>query len=270
MTVCIGAICEDGKAAVVAADKMVTFGQPMNLKTEPETLRKVLQIGRNAALLFSGNIADGEDLIAGLNVTPQEELAVADLSRGAKEAYVQVKKSRVEDTILRPLLGANYQQFQTLVAQSPSSQILQQVVAMVMQHNLGMDVLVAGVDDSGAHLFVITHPGVLLKVDTTGYAAIGAGGLHAAIRMSLGHHTRLASLTDTIYNVYEAKKESEVAPGVGKLTDLAVIRQTGVTFAGQGLLDALDKVRFRRPPLSEEQRKSLKEVCDEWTKPAGD
>jgi hypothetical protein len=34
MTVCIGAICEQGKAVVVAADRMMTFGPPMNLQAE--------------------------------------------------------------------------------------------------------------------------------------------------------------------------------------------------------------------------------------------
>lgn len=270
MTVCIGAICENGEAAVVAADKMVTFGAPMNLTTQPQSLKKISQLTKNSVLLFSGTIADGEALVGRLGFAREDEQPLAKVAEETKNAFAALKKSSAEDNILQPLLGANYQQFQTLVAQSSSSQILQQVVAMLMQHNLQMDVLVAGVDESGAHLFVVTHPGVLLKVDTTGYAAVGNGGLHAMIRMSLGRHEKVASLPDTIYNVYEAKKESQVAPGVGDLTDLAVVRRKGVRFADDKLLEALDKVRKQRTPLSEAERKGLKEVCDEWTKATAD
>jgi hypothetical protein len=84
-----------------------------------------------------------------------------------QESYSQHKQQRkVEDTILKPLLGATFQQFQTMVAQSPTSQILQQVLGLIGQHNLQTDVLVAGMDQSGAHLFAITHPGQLLPLAT--------------------------------------------------------------------------------------------------------
>lgn len=267
MTVCIGAICEGGGAAVLAADKMVTFGAPMNLQTEPQALRKITQLTDGSVLSFSGSMADGEDLIARAGIVAGQD-PIVKIAEAIKGAYTDLKKARVEEMILQPLLGANYVQFQTLVGQSSSSQILQQVVAMIMQHNLQLEVLIAGVDDSGGHLFVVTHPGVLLKVDTTGFAAIGTGGLHAAVRLSLGEHTKVTSLVDTLYNVYEAKKASEVAPGVGKLTDLAVIKRGRVRFADQPLFDVLEKAHKERPTLSETEREELKEVCDDWVKTA--
>lgn len=52
MTVCIGAICEDGNTAVVAADKMVTFGAPMSLQMEPATLKKITQLNSEPAVLL--------------------------------------------------------------------------------------------------------------------------------------------------------------------------------------------------------------------------
>jgi len=45
VTVGIGAICENGRTAVVAADKMVTFGNPMNLQTEPPALLPLATTG---------------------------------------------------------------------------------------------------------------------------------------------------------------------------------------------------------------------------------
>lgn len=269
MTVGIGAICEDGKAAVVSADKMVTFGAPMNLQTEPPSLRKIIELTDKVLLVFSGGTADGEQIVAGAKpritaagANPQ----VAQIAQAVQESYAQHKQRKVEDTILRPLLGATFQQFQTMVASSPSSQILQQVIGLLGQHNLNTDVLVAGMDDGGAHLFAVTHPGQLLPLATTGFGSIGSGGLHAGVRMSLSQHTKAASLADTIYNVYEAKRASEVAPGVGKLTDLALIHNGRIVFAGAELMKALEHGHKEKPAPNKAEQDAIKKACDDALK----
>ena len=61
MTVCIGAICDAGKAIVVAADRMMTFGAPMNLQAEG-AVRKIIPLADNVVLLFSGAVPDAEAL----------------------------------------------------------------------------------------------------------------------------------------------------------------------------------------------------------------
>jgi 20S proteasome alpha/beta subunit len=272
LTVGIGAICENGKAAVVAADKMVTFGNPMNLQTEPPALKKIIELTERTLMVFSGSTADGEEIVTGakpsIAVNPRQP--VKSIAEAVKESYSKHKQRRVEDNILRPLLGADFAQFQTLVAQSPTSQVLQQVLGLIMQHNLNTDLLVAGLDDSGAHVFVITHPGQLLPLATTGFGSVGSGAVHAGVRMSLAQHTSAASLVDTLYNVYEAKRASEVAPGVGKLTDLALIQDGHIFFAGPDMLKALENSHKEKPALTKHEQEALKKVCDECTKKQSD
>jgi 20S proteasome alpha/beta subunit len=267
MTVCVGAICDGGTAAVVAADKMVTFGPPMMLQTEPAALTKITSITKECVILFSGSVPDGEEVVirskpklAGTTKPP-----IAQVGEAVKLAYAELKRVRVEETLLKPLLGVDFTGFQALVSQSSSSQILQQLVGMIMQHNLQLDVLVAGIDDSGSHLFVVTHPGILLPIDTTGFAAIGSGGLHAAVRMSLGKHTRMAPLVEAAHSVYEAKKAAEVAPGVGNLTDMAIIKGGMVFLAKEALFQSLESVHKEKPALSTEDREKLQAACDECT-----
>ncbi len=175
MTVGIGVLCDDGKSVVIAADKMVTFGAPMNLLTEPPTFKKITKLHAHCALIFSGSVPDGEERVAAalhqagsMAKSPIEKIAGL-----VKSAYVNLKKKRVEETILGPMLSADFHQFQTLVSQSSSSQILQQVLAVVMQHNMQLELIVAGTDDSGAHLFIVSHPGLVAPADTMGFAAIG-------------------------------------------------------------------------------------------------
>jgi 20S proteasome alpha/beta subunit len=267
MTICVGTICENGGAAVVAADKMVTFGPPMSLQTEPPTLKKITKITDESVFLFSGSVPDGEEILSAVfsRIGKGQRQPIVEIAEAVKIAYIGLKRKRVEETILKPFLGADFAQFQTLAAQSAASQILQQVIGMIVQHNLQSEALIAGIDDSGSHLFIVGHPGILIPLDTSGYAAIGSGALHAAVRLSLAQHTKVASLVDTVYNVYEAKKAAEVSPGVGnKFTDLAVIKAGKVIFAKQAIFDALEKAHKEKPSLTVEEQQELKKVCDEW------
>lgn len=198
-------------------------------------------------------------------VKPVTGLSTVNLAAAAKSAYVALKSKRVQETILGPLLGADFPKFQTLVSQSPSSQILQQVLGLISQHNLQLEILVAGTDDSGGHLFTISHPGMLLPLETTGYGAIGSGGIHAAVRLSLGQQNKQASLVDTVYSVYEAKKAAEVAPGVGTLTDMAIIKDGKVRFVQPEMFTVLERVHKEKPLMSDSEREELKKVCDDCT-----
>jgi len=264
MTVCIGAICEHGKghAVVVAADRMMTYGPPMNLETEPP-LKKIIPLTRNAVLLFSGTVFDGEEIaarvtheIAGSNPTLQE------LSDRVTVAYVDMKRKRVEETILQPFLGIGFPEFRTMAAQAPASQVLQQVIAMIAQHNLNLELIVAGSDSLGSHLNIVTHPGTLLKVGQTGFATIGSGGLHASVWLSLAKHTRLASFGETVYNLFEAKKAAEVAPGVGQLTDIGVIVGGNFSFLEDPLFELLEKAHKEKPTLAEEERAEIDKALE--------
>jgi 20S proteasome alpha/beta subunit len=261
MTVCIGALCEKGKAAVVAADEMVTFGPPMTLQTEPPGLKKIAEIAGSVALLYSGNVSDGEEIISSVrpNIPAGDRPSVAAIAERVRNAYAQLKRKRVEETILRPWLGVDFAQFQEMVVKASASQILGQITGMLSQHNLQTDVLVAGADDTGHHLFIITHPGVLLHMNTLGYATIGSGAAHAGISLALNKHTASDSLGKTIYRVYEAKTAAEVSPGVGKLTDMALLKDGKITFVTQQTLRVLAKVHKDHPDLSGEEEKTILE-----------
>jgi len=244
---------------------MFTFGPPMMMQTEPPGFSKISKIADSAVLLFAGSVPDGEEIVsrARANIAANRAKTVEAMAAAVKDAYVGLKAKRVEETILHPWLGAGFDVFRTMVAQSAASQILQQVLGTISQHNLQLDVLVAGLDSQGSHLFVVGHPGVLLPLDTVGYTAIGSGGLHAAVRVSLAQHTKATPLVETVYSVYEAKRASEVAPGVGKLTDMAILKD-GATFeVPEQLFKVLEEIHKERPALSTAEQARLKEACDD-------
>jgi 20S proteasome alpha/beta subunit len=240
---------------------MMTYGAPMNLQVEM-AVRKIVPITEKAAILFSGSVPDGESLIAR---TKAKILAtghsIQEIVTSAMNSYQEMKRQRVEDLILKPLLGVDFPGFQGMISQSSSSQILQQALGMVSQHNMQLDILIAGFDDGEAHLTALANPGVALPLDTVGSAAIGSGGLHANVRLSLGKQARIVSFSDTVFNVYGAKVAAEVAPGVGKMTDMAVIRHGGIKFFDETAFRTLEAISQDRPALRESDVTQLEQLC---------
>jgi 20S proteasome alpha/beta subunit len=261
MTVCIGAVCDNGRAVVVAADRMMTYGAPMSLQVET-AVKKIVQITDSCVILFSGAVPDGEEVIRRTksNITGHSH-TVSDIASFAATSYQEIKKKRVEDTILKPLLGIEFSGFPSLLAQSASSQMLQQILGMIAAHNLQLELLVAGIDDSQGHLSGIVHPGLALGFDTVGCSAIGSGGLHANVRLALGRQGIAVSLPETIYNVLEAKIAAEGAPGVGKLTDIAIVTKDKIKFLNDDALSALTSLHQVQPTINDETLTKLTELC---------
>jgi|SRR6267143_1710110 len=61
MTVCIAAICENGKNLVVAADRMFTMQAPLNLEFEPP-ISKVERLTPNCVVLEAGNSLSAQEV----------------------------------------------------------------------------------------------------------------------------------------------------------------------------------------------------------------
>ena len=263
MTVCVGAICKSGNAVVVCADRMLSYGPPMNLQAEG-AVRKIYELNGACVLLFSGSVPDGEAILRQTIATmqPLQHPDVSTVANIAGAAYQAHKMKRVEDTILGPLLGTDYNGFRQIVAQSPSSQTFAQVLGMISQHNLQIELMIAGVDGTGAHLAIVSNPGTVTLADTVGTVSIGSGGMHAAIRMSLGLHEKEHTLAQTLYNVHEAKLAAEISPGVGQATDIAVLNGNGVHFVDDQVLAVLKKIHKDRPLLSSAELKKLETASE--------
>jgi hypothetical protein len=113
-------------------------------------------------------------------------------------------------------------------------------------------------------LYAVAHPGILLPMQTTGFTAIGSGGTHGAVRLSLGNQAPAIHLPETIYNVYEAKRASEVAPGVGQLTDMTVLTKKGVAPLSDAHLKELMAFHKKEPGLKAAELATLREICKEY------
>jgi len=82
------AICEGGKTAVVAADKMLKFGAHMTLRMELATLKKITQLNSEPASF--GSVPDAEVLSENTAGASGERIAHLETLELSKIAVLRV------------------------------------------------------------------------------------------------------------------------------------------------------------------------------------
>jgi hypothetical protein len=211
--------------------------------------KKADEMGASCVALSAGNSVFATEIldhvrqdIAG-NRTPEFSKLLAAI----KKAYITVRAEKSEGQIVLSALGADYLLHKKSNVPLPTylekqGQLYQQLVMMQGQFNLGVEFIVAGIDSRGAHISHVSNPGMTAPLDKLGYAIIGSGAIHAQIRLSMAGQTSHRGIPDTLSDVYNAKRVSEVAPGVGKATDLAIIDANGVRYCGEKTMAALEEV----------------------------
>ena len=103
----------------------------------------------------------------------------------------------------------------------------QMIDHQIINTSFNLDIIIAGVDDDGAHLYGIRDPGVADCFDSLGFHAIGIGALHALSTLALTYDPNVKQ-EDMVKRIHSIKKSTEVAPGVGEMTDISIITENGI------------------------------------------
>ena len=252
MTVCLGALCvgadgTDASAVVVASDRMVTMGGITEFEHE---VPKVTQIGDRIVALAAGDALRGAQLINELRRDVHHGAQqLQNVAATAAALYAALRRQQIESEILSPR-GITMQQFYQGLQQAMLPQLVINIDNLIGTFNYNLEVLIAGADDSGAHLYAITNPGGSYNdFQPIGYAAIGSGALHAVQSLIGMRQTPLRSLHETVFNVYASKRRAEAAPGVGRETDVVIIQANAITRVEQPVLQQLDTLyqEYQRP-----------------------
>jgi hypothetical protein len=244
MTVCIAALCKDGDEprAVVVADRMVTLGSFIEFE---HAMPKMTETSPYAIAMIAG------DTLVGTRLAQEaaDELSAAgpsinDIAEQLAAEYEGTRRNRMEEDLLTPR-GLDLESFY-----NGHNALNPQVVAMVdnqmSQYNLGVEVLLAGVDPSGGHVYTVQNPGGAVRLhDIIGYAAIGSGTIHAVQSMIGFGHTANAGYHETVFRAYASKRRAQVAPGVGADTDMAVISGSSVHWLDEEELGRLEEIYVR-------------------------
>lgn len=262
MTICIGALCSNkegvaNKAIVVASDRMVTLGQLTEFEHEAP---KIAPIRDKIVALMAGDAFRASQLIRDVIAsTPPESPHVFQVAQIAANRYLEARAKQIETDVFQPR-GLTREQFYQ--GKIPAlTQHLQQLAFQIDNHvtafNFNVELLIAGVDEIGAQLFSVGHPGgTSINLQQIGYHAIGSGQLHAMQSLIGFGHIGTRSIEETLFAVYVAKRRAEVAPGVGTETDLEIITADGIKIIDKAKLKTLNGL------YQDYQKPASKEIID--------
>jgi 20S proteasome alpha/beta subunit len=260
MTICIAANCAHGEAVVVASDRMLTAHFLALEFDHPDA--KIEEISPTCVALTSGDALAAQGVLAaGPGIAGQlQDPFISDFAEHIRQKYVESRRKMANQGILEPR-GMTFDNFYSGGINNLPRDLAMLLDSHIQRADLGVSIILAGVDRAGPHIYGIEDPGTSICFDRLSYHAIGSGDRHAILTLvaQKQHHTM--GLNQTVFNAYCAKRAAEAAPGVGTETEMRVITRTGIHSVTAGELDALSGLHKKRMnPKLDEVDKGVKEL----------
>lgn len=222
MTICIGTLCEKRKTAIFAADRMLT--NPI-LSVEFEHDEPKYQVlTKTCVALTAGEALVPTELCEEvmLEVEKRASPKIRDIANVFCDKFRECKMKLVEENYFKPRGFSLHDYIQ--LQRHLNENVILRLERAIESESMNLTVIIVGVDDKGANIFQIRDPGHADCFKRIGFHAIGSGLPHAISTFISFNYTPNIDLKNAIYVTYEAKKNAEKAPGVGKeATDMGII-----------------------------------------------
>ncbi len=262
MTVCIAAICDE-KAVVGASDRMITAGGVVEY--EPNET-KIWRFTPSVLALVAGDILVHTEVYSVVFQIVQDRVTkepdnwwgVKDVAELYSAAYSRLRQKRASREILERF-GLNEEGF-IKRQQELSPTFIKYIQEKLDAFDIGdIDAVITGVDKDGPHIYTVRNASITCQ-DSIGFSVIGIGERHAQLHFLLSGYTRRVNASKAFLIVHQAKRKSEVAPGVGKGTDMfAVGPQLGVYVdIERSWIEKMDSI-YEENVKSTEQRNQIGE-----------
>jgi len=259
LTVCIAAICEHNMI-IGASDRMLTAGdiefEPVPTSAGKEFPLKITPLNDSRSIVIM--MAGASDIQAQIALkiirfidatekqSPQKIWSVEDTVNLYIDFYNQEKSRRAASAILAPF---NLEPNTFIARQKEMLDGFSEMIARELM-NFQMppvETIITGADASGSHLYTLfdNRPSCC---DSVGFAAIGIGARHAESQFMLNGYSRFVPQEEALWMIYMAKRKSEIAPGVGKITDLFCVTPNtpAKTPKFRFLNDIIEKAQFEK------------------------
>lgn len=222
MTICIAALYENGKGCVLASDQMTTAHFPIGYEFENEEVKKIIKVRETtvAYLLIAGDVLFANEVLEAVrkDVEAKGITATPIIAESFRHHYQNVRKQHIIRNELEPrglTIDSFYAAHQRLVPQ-----IVQLIDNAFKTWNPRTELIIAGLGESCCSIFSIVNPGDLFCHDAIGFMAVGSGAPHAVYSLIESGYKKSMD-EQTVHTLVEkAKRRSEVAPGVGRGTEI--------------------------------------------------
>ena len=235
MTICIAAISkEKNKEFIVfATDHMVST---MTGAFE-HSIKKYRELNNCTVAMLSGQVLLFEDLIK----LDGNESNFNEIKNKIYENFKRKRNEIIKSEIFN-IYGIDEQYFKDVLSKPVPNPIIQKVLTQVSEFNLKTNILLIGFDGNEARIADISdfH---MIDFTSLNFHSIGSGTIQSDNTLLFQKHGKHESLINTIYNVYKAKRNAEVMNGVGKETELLILRKDiGCRYVNPDQLKILSEV----------------------------
>ena len=221
MTVCIAAKADDGKTLILAADQLATGARKI------DGTQKILPLTSKIFVMLAGDDLYGREVYKRVIGSTDPKLANTEQwANQVKKAFSGLRYDLAEAAHLWTR-GLDRNTWQTI------QPILNREVVLAIDNSIQNHVvpetylIVAGIDEDGtAHIFFIFPPGNSYG-EFAQFQTAGAGFMYASNSLYSREYSSTMASAEAAYLVYEAKKVSEVAPGVGESTSMVIVTAEG-------------------------------------------
>lgn len=225
---------------IIAADRMFTDG---GLRIEYEgAFRKRLSLPNNVWIFVAGSMTVHTAVIRRLLSEIEGQPPYSD--KRIADAYVRHLNAHLLEEAERLYLapfGLTLQTFQSS-QQTLDSGLVNDLNRHLAEHSqkVEFDALVVGVSQTRPTLISIDRTGLMTFHDDIGFAAIGVGDIHAASHCMQSEYSRFDKFAAAVWRTFHAKKRAEVAPGVGRATDVLVVLHDGCFMPSKAVMEFLE------------------------------
>jgi|SRR3989344_1329471 len=185
-------------------------------------IEKYRCINDNCVAMFASNNAlMFDDILSRID----RSKPILQIAEDIHKVMVKIRLEKIDKEILKA-----YDVDWTFVKQVLDKQLMNtyvdQILNKITNYNLASAMLLIGFEKDEAQIYEITEVG-FSNLRSINFGVIGSGFQQASNALLFQKHSKKDKLETAIYNVYKAKKNSEVSQGVGKETDLLVLFNSG-------------------------------------------
>ena len=235
MTICISAIAQEAyeEVLVFSTDHMVTT----QIGQFEHSIKKYKKINSMVIAMLAGNTLLFDRCLKGIN----ENLDFISIKKRIKENMAYLRRECIRDEVYS-LYDIDDSFVKELLKQEISNPFMEKILGTISEFSLNTNILLIGFDDEGkAQISEISEEGYIDFRDVN-FHAIGSGTIQAINTLLFQRHSKEDQLNVALYNVVKAKKNAEVAEGVGKETELLILRKKGCTEVSNEDLKKLENV----------------------------
>lgn len=222
MTICIAAFGKDEnntEAIVFATDHMISLPTIGQFEMPVEKYKKITD---NAIAMLAGESLLFNDIIEQC----KNNCSFDQMKEKIRQKMFDIREERIQKQLL-DTYKMTYVNVLDLLKNPLHNPYSMNIMEFISKYTLNTMILLVGFKNNQAQIVEITESKVTEGRDI-GFDAIGSGGMQAMNTLLFQKHSRNDSLSTTIYDVYKAKRNAEVAVGVGKETEIMILRESGL------------------------------------------